>query len=245
MKNNKFILIVPVFNSELYIDKCLSSIFSQTYKNYELIVIDDASTDKTTDIIQRFYEITNQSFKYIKNNVRKSSPLANIIKGIEFNSIDDEDIIVTIDGDDWLYDNDVLEYLNKIYQDKNIYMTYGQYIPVSMTYSNYCKPIFNFRTYRKQNIWVTSHLRTFKLKVWKLIKDEDLRDVDNEYYKFGSDTAWMYPLLEMCGPNHTKFINKILYVYNDRNSANDMKIHKEEQLRVVSIIKNKKEYDEI
>lgn len=239
----KFIIVVPVYNAEKYIEECLVSILSQDYDNYELVVVDDSSTDKTHKIIERV-RLSN-SFKYVRNTIRLGSPVGNIVKGINLTSDDDEDVIITVDGDDWLNGTDVLSYLNEVYQDENIYMTYGQYEPLSHSYHNYCRPIPNFRTYRKSGDWVASHLRSFKKKVWGLIKDEDLRDVDGEYYMFATDTAWMYPLLEICGKNHTKFISKVLYIYNDLNPTNEMKIRAQEQLRIAKVVRNKNEYNEI
>lgn len=245
MRDNKFIVVVPVYNAEQYIRQCLESILTQTYKNYKLVVVDDHSTDSTLNIIDDIIVKSNFSFWYLKNNNRIASPVANIIKGIKTFSDDNEDIIVTVDGDDWLSDDNVLNYLNQVYQDDGVYMTYGQYEPLSHTYHNYCRPVINFRTYRKQGYWVTSHLRTFKRKVWDLIKDEDLRNTDGEYYKFATDLAWIYPLLEICGRKHTRFIDKVLYIYNDLNPANEMRIAEAEQLRIAAIIRSKKEYDEI
>jgi glycosyltransferase involved in cell wall biosynthesis len=245
MKKNKFIIIVPVYNSEEYIEVCLESILKQDYNNYELVVIDDSSTDDTYSIINKVHEKYNKNFNVHKNQKRIGSPLANFVKGIELFSHDKEDIIITVDGDDWLSNNDVLSYLNDVYQDDSIYMTYGQFEPLSKAYSNYCKPIPNIQRYRKSGQWLASHLRTFKNKLWCLINDDDLRDVNGEYYKIGSDTSYMYPLIEMSGHKHIKFIEKVLYIYNDLNPSNDMKIHLKEQLRVIDIIKNKKEYKEI
>lgn len=244
MKINNFVIVVPVYNAENYIEKSIESILSQDYKNYQLIVVDDCSTDRTYEIICDLHKKYNNFLK-IRNDVRVGSPLHNLIKGINLSSKNDEDIIVTVDGDDWLENDDVLNYLNEIYQDENVYMTYGQYTPLSHSYENYCRPIPNFRTYRKSGYWLASHLRTFKRKAWNIIEDKDLRDTDGEYYKIGSDAAWMYPLLEICGPKHTKFIGKVLYVYNDINPLNDMKVHQSEQLRVIEIIKNKNEYNEL
>jgi len=245
MKTNKFIVIVPVYNAELYIEKCLESILVQDYGNYDLVVIDDCSTDNTYEIVKRIHDKYNNKFICRQNQVRRGSQLAAFSKGIEIISKDDEDIIVTVDGDDWLSDNGVLSYLNQIYQDENIYMSYGQYEPVSKKYFNYCKQVHDFRNYRKSAKWVTSHLRTFKRKIWNLIDDADMRDVDGEYYKFCGDNVLMYPLLEMCGEKHTKFINKVLYIYNDMNPISEMYIYQKEQARVVDIIKNKKEYKEL
>ena len=243
MIDNKFVVVVPVYNAEKYIKKCMYSILNQDYDNFDIVVIDDCSTDNTTKILKKLYK--EYEFDLIINDKRVGSALSNIVKGINLKSNNEEDIIITVDGDDWLSNDNVISYLNNIYQDNNIWMTYGQFIPASGTYGKYCKQIKDTKTYRKSGLWITSHLRTFKRKIWNLIKDEDLRDDDNEYYKIGSDTAWMYPLIELCGNNHIKFIDDVLYIYNDLSPFNDMKIHLKEQLRVIDIIKNKKEYNEI
>lgn len=47
MKANKISVIVPVFNVENYLEKCVKSIIEQTYKNLEVILVDDGSTDKS------------------------------------------------------------------------------------------------------------------------------------------------------------------------------------------------------
>ena len=47
-------IIIPVYNSEKYLEECLNSVFSQTYKNIEIIVIDDGSTDSSSEILKKF-----------------------------------------------------------------------------------------------------------------------------------------------------------------------------------------------
>ncbi|WP_446424620.1 glycosyltransferase family 2 protein, partial [Mailhella sp.] len=47
-------IIVPCYNAEKYIDRCLSSIYNQTYKNFECIVIDDGSTDNSATLCDKF-----------------------------------------------------------------------------------------------------------------------------------------------------------------------------------------------
>ena len=54
MKNVKFSIIIPVYNAELYIKKCLESIFKQKYDDVEIIVIDDGSTDNSINIIKEY-----------------------------------------------------------------------------------------------------------------------------------------------------------------------------------------------
>jgi glycosyltransferase involved in cell wall biosynthesis len=242
---NKFIVIVPVYNAEPYIEKCLYSILNQTYKNYELVVIDDCSTDKTYENINKIHDEYNNSFNIIHNHERIGSPLAAFIKGIELFSFDKEDILVTVDGDDYLYDNNVLEYLNEVYSNENVYMTYGSFIPLSGSYGKYGKHIPDTKTYRKGGAWYASHLRTVKKKLFDLIDKNDLKDKNGEYYKMAGDVAYMYPIIEMAGKKHLLFIDKILYVYNDMSSLNEMYVNTNHQLEIAAEIRNKKEYKEI
>ena len=49
-QNNDFVsIIVPVYNSSLYLDECILSILNQDYSNFELILVDDGSTDNSLD----------------------------------------------------------------------------------------------------------------------------------------------------------------------------------------------------
>ncbi len=64
MKNPKVSVIMPVYNSEKYLDKALESILSQSFKDYELIIIDDGSNDGTNEIISR---IKDKRTKVITN----------------------------------------------------------------------------------------------------------------------------------------------------------------------------------
>ena len=214
---NHFLIVVPVYNAEKYIEKCLLSILTQTYKNYTLVVVDDCSTDKTTEIINSIYR-KHKNFKVHTNEKRIHSPLGNFVKGIQLCPGSPEDIIVTVDGDDRLYDNGVLAYLNIVYQNPEIWLTYGSFTSVSKRMEKYCYPIRIIQTYRRKGSWRTSHLRTLKRKLFVQIDDIDLRDTTTgEYYTHYSDAAYMYPAIEMAGFLHSKFIKKILYVYNDEN----------------------------
>jgi len=135
-------------------------------------------------------------------------------------------------------------------------MTYGSFLPVSGKYKNTCQAFDKIKTpckegwlvdakttpsaYRKSGFWVTSHLRTFRKGLWDKIKDEDLRE-NGEYYQVAWDLAFMYPMIEMAD-SHVRFIDKILYMYNDLNPNCDNAIRAQEQVRTGQKIQNKKEY---
>jgi glycosyltransferase involved in cell wall biosynthesis len=238
MKNNHFIVLVTVHNSVEWIGKCLDSVIHQDYKNYTIVVVDDYSTDGTWDVISKY------NTKSLRNDVRLGHSLPNMETGIMKFSLDMEDIIITLDGDDWLYNSQVLSYLNYVYQE-NVWLTYGQYAPASGAYANYCRPIYNTQEYRRTGIWVTSHLRTFKRKLWDLINKNDFKLESGEYLPTCGDLAFMYPMIEMAGMHRIRFIPQVLYIYNDLNPQNDMKKYPELMQKTATYLQNKPIYPEI
>ena len=73
MRNPNVSILMPVFNGELYIRRCLESVIRQTYRNWELIVVDDCSTDKTVDVVQNYLD-TDSRIRLIRK--RKNRGLA-------------------------------------------------------------------------------------------------------------------------------------------------------------------------
>lgn len=67
MKNDIISILMPVYNVENYIDEAIESILNQTYQNFELIVVDDCSTDNTYEHVEK-YSRNNSKVKLFKNN---------------------------------------------------------------------------------------------------------------------------------------------------------------------------------
>lgn len=104
--NDKISVIIPVYNGEKYIKKCLSSLIDQEYKNLEIIVVNNASTDRT---VEKIKEINDNRIKLFTISEKGVSNARNY--GIEKST---GDYIIFIDADDWL-DNEMLSIMmNKI-----------------------------------------------------------------------------------------------------------------------------------
>ncbi|MGN1327952.1 MAG: glycosyltransferase [Clostridia bacterium] len=104
MKNNfKVSVIIPVYNSEKYIEKCLDSVLNQTYKNFEIIVINDGSKDNSKEILERYEKEYPNIIRHIEQENRGVAKTRNY--GIQ---IAEGDYIAFIDNDDYI-DNDYLE----------------------------------------------------------------------------------------------------------------------------------------
>lgn len=54
MEKKRFSIIIPAYNVQEYVNKAIDSVLEQNFKNYEMIIINDASTDKTEEIVRQY-----------------------------------------------------------------------------------------------------------------------------------------------------------------------------------------------
>lgn len=240
----RFKIVVPSFNSVDFLPKTLHSIEIQTYKNYDVCVIDDASTIKRQKEIIQEYSSRN-GWKAIYHD-KNQGALAGLIEAIQGFNCQDDDVIVVIDGDDWLAHENSLQRLHRAYAENEITMTWGQceIYPPGKTPMKYAQPIpdmiIDQKLYRDIP-FVFWHPATFKYLLWKQIKDQDLRDVNGEYFRVLKDKATLFPMLEMSGKKKM-FIDETLYIYNLSNPLNDYATNLEEIKRVDLLLKSRPRY---
>ncbi len=114
MEQIELSIIVPVYNVEKYLPICLDSIINQIYKNWELIIIDDASTDKSSHIIRDYANISDKIIPiYLKQNIGVGNARN---KGME---IARGKYIGFVDSDDWIDANYYQKLINDISIDKS------------------------------------------------------------------------------------------------------------------------------
>lgn len=95
-KKPKVSIIIPAYNVERYISECLESIINQTLKEIEIIVVDDGSSDRTADIIEKYSNMDKRIF-FIKQKNLGTSAARN--KGLK---IARGEYISFVDSDDWV-----------------------------------------------------------------------------------------------------------------------------------------------
>jgi len=223
-KQNKFKIVIPSYNNEKWASQNAASIINQTYKNYDVLYLNDASTDKTLEIVQgikKSYNLDNWKIINWKTNKQRGfnvNPNSNHI--IEFMD-NDSDILMFVDGDDWLIDEHVLQKLNDYYNEHSPWMTYGGMYcwPSSEKAhpqnSQYSELTHKNKAYR-QDVWRASHLRSFKWFLYKEINREDLIwSKTGEYYYNAEDLAVSFYCMEMCPSNKIGVVDFPTYAYNE------------------------------
>ena len=251
--NNKFKIIIPSYNNEDWAEYNIASILNQTYTNYEVLYINDASTDNTLKAVTNIVE--NLSNWSIINNLENKGAQHNYFEHLDSFLNNDEDILIHLDGDDWLYDNNVLSNLNNFYNKNNCWMTYGGFVcwdgsedvklpnPQSTPYSDF---IHKHKFYRKDQ-WRASHLRTFKSFLIKAVDKNDLKSsIDEKYYWHAADLAHQFPCLEMCPKDKIGLVDFHTHVYNqsNQNTARTQERESTDNAKYETEIRNRKIYKE-
>jgi len=227
VRDNKLCVIVTTYNpGKSYIDNCLKSIEKQTYKNYSVCIVDDASTknvDECHAVIRSYCDRNGWEFIVRGENIGPLGARIDAIDKLCSGEASGEDIIVSVDGDDELNDRYVFEKLNMIYQDDTL-ITFGNFVNninnvlgkpnINCRRHNFNKLIRTngYRRYR----WIFTHLKTFKYKLYRGIHHDDLKR-NGRYLKSATDIALMIPMLEMAGGKF-KCVQNVMYKYNRTHS---------------------------
>lgn len=226
----KITIITCCYNGQDYIERCIKSIKSQDYENYEVFIIDDNSSDRTLDIISN--NITDK-FTVISNQVNKGA-VRNQVETLR--KLSDNDIVIILDGDDALDNNPhIFDFYNNFYQNNSTEFTYGSCwseadkIPlIAQPYPPEIKESKSYRSYKFNWGIPYTHLRTFKKYLINDVQDQVFQH-NGEWVKAGGDVGLFYELIERADPNKIYAISEIFHIYNDLNPLNDYKINSEEQ----------------
>ena len=232
MKNRLFTIVVIGHNNGANVEKTLRSVFFQSYLNFRLIYIDDASTDGSHEVAR---DAINRSERTIQvtfvQNQHKLGDLANVFRAVE--TCEGHEIVVVLRSGDWLSHEWVLQRLNAYYSDPDLWIAVGNYIDYP-TFQRASK--HEFHNLRSQPI-ISSHLKTFYAKLFKEIKESDLI-YSGQFLPACAEIAYMIPMLEMA-EGHFHEIPEILYVHNKNQTYKE---DREEKLISEKYIRGKDSY---
>lgn len=212
-KDNEMIsVVVPVYNTEAYLDRCINSLIKQTVKNIEIILIDDGSTDKSGEICDHYAGI-NKNVKVIHQENRGQASARN--EGLK---IAKGDYIGFVDSDDWV-SYDMYENMLETMKEENCDVVECDYIRSSefINIESNCKKAEK-RIFDTENI-LKEHLlgKCFESVIWnKLFK----KNIVNHLFiegRYLEDIFWLYPVLANCKKG--AHLYKELYVYFQRGDS--------------------------
>ena len=216
----KITIIVPVYNVEHYLDKCLDSLINQTYKNLEIIVINDGSIDNSGIICQEYAQKDNR-IVYIEKENGGQSEARNM--GLDRMT---GSYVTFVDSDDWI-ELDYVEILYKKITEYQADIAVGNYYSFNETEGMYYFHIFGDSYHEKvydnvsifENLYESQEMKSFALiSVWgKLYKADLVKHLCFDIGKLGEDgylNQKIYLLAEK-----TIYLNKGLYAYRQREGS--------------------------
>lgn len=144
--------------------------------------------------------------------------MENIYNAITYECQDGE-IAIMLDADDSFIGTNVLSMLNALYQRKKVALMWNNFLQINtnsratMGFSRAMTDFGNnFKSYRITKRFVSTHLKSFYVDLFKKIKVSDLQDNAGNFYGGASDTAMMMPMLEMSYPRF-EYVPEIVYEY--------------------------------
>lgn len=243
----ELVVVIPSYNNEPYVEENLKSLFKQEYPKWQMIYINDASTDRTGAEAERLvYKYNMQKKCLVIHNKENKGAMANLYHAIH--AVNPRKVIVQLDGDDMLKDKNVLSRVAKTYRNKDVWITYGNYEAYPKDapgwHNDSChafpREVMQNASFRDYT-WVAYPLRTFYAKLFHNIKESDLK-YQGQFFQVVSDTGMMHPMLEMAANGHIHFENKVLYIYRVNTGNNDFYVRKPLMDEVSSYIKSLPKY---
>lgn len=212
----KVSIIVPVYNTELYLERCVNSLCEQSYKNIEICLIDDGSTDNSARICDSLSLKDNR----IKVIHKKNQGVSIARKcGIEMST---GDYIAFVDSDDWVAPTLISECLDVVLSTESDIVIYNYKKTNSSNGIDDVKKSIGFPDEKKvQSSQVFRNIFYGRMgwNIWQLFVRRDLFKgiVHPEGIKIGEDLYLVYQLIGRS--NNISYTNTILYYYYQRQGS--------------------------
>lgn len=241
MNNELISIIVPIYNTEKYLRQCLDSILNQTYTNFEVLLVNDGSTDSSGMICQEYVE-NDSRFRYFEKDNGGVASARNL--GLERSS---GAYITFIDSDDWVEQN-YLEVLYTALKENDTDVAIS-------TYKRFAQDgVFYLRSYSKENdefLNIGKRNRNSFLEILpklgeldhsfysissKLIKREIIGNLlFDEQISYAEDLNFFFHLY--LGVESVVFVRDYTYVYRTHDASTSQNVNELQALQELEIFK--------
>lgn len=210
---NKFHFIIPAYNCRDTIEQTLWSIAGQSYKNWSATIIDDVSTDETSDFCKYFFNNLGLSEKV--NIIKRNVKFGEVRNTVDIcNQLDESDIVVRLDADDWLTDLGCLQILDLIYTDHDPAVLWTAH-RWGWTNQNISGAI-DLKVSIYDQPWKSSHLKTFRVRDFIGLDKRNFIDENGNYIIIACDQAIFLPMMERARRKGRQliFLPMVMYHYS-------------------------------
>lgn len=216
-------IIIPVFNGEKFLKRCLESIINQSFYNIEIIIVNDGSTDRTLEICKKISE-KDRRFKIINQENAGVSTARNV--GLDIAS---GKYIYFVDADDFVTTDGIYKIFNKA-ESENLDLVIAGYIT-----NHYEKNIIKLPIYCENNenfIYTLLSGKNHSALWCKLFKKDLFNSVRfSKNLSYMEDRALILDLLIKCQPRIGFLMHPIYMYWQDKNSVTNSK-----DLRILKIL---------
>lgn len=221
--NYKYAIIVPNcnndrgnYNGKSFLSNCIESILNQTYKNFELIIVDDCSTDTSIETIQK-YEKNDDRITLIQNKRKRYNGGSRNV-GIDYalNNLD-FDYFAFLDSDDWWKNNRVLEKINNRLYGHDMALLGMELIDKNGVFMTKFHQYDNYEDFflSDNKVWCTAWARVIKKNKIVYFCEDTLME----------DRVWSYRQADKINDlNKVINIKEPLYVWNRTNTSNSVSL---------------------
>lgn len=213
MNNFLISVIIPIYNTEKYLEDCIKSVVNQSYENLDIILVNDGSTDKSKEICEKYAEKDSRI-----RLINQSNMGAAMAKNAGLNNIKG-DLFMILDSDDLLQKNNI-EILYDCMQKEKSDIIEACYTTIYKEFKN----IDIHQNSKKENFNTENALkeliisRKFHQTPWnKLYKTELLKDIRFPKDKYIDDEYWTYKLF--ANAKRITWINEVLYYYRQHEES--------------------------
>lgn len=205
-----FSVVIPVYNVEKYLVECLDSILSQSFKDFEVLLIDDGSNDSSGEICDKYQD----RFDNVRVIHKKNEGLISARReGYRHAS---GEYIINCDSDDYIEPDTLSSLYDVIKSSQPDMIIYNSYISCDGERSIFNEHLFSEGYVKKEQIFdmllLNSQVNSLCMKTYK----KELIDIEEDYsdfynYNYGEDLLQSIPLVIKC--NSIYYLDKQLYNY--------------------------------